>query len=81
MCGSVHPGAWALCTLDKENKIMSDENGTGSNAVWAIALIVVVAIIAGVLYYTGVLRPGANKKTEIDINVTAPAAPPAAPAR
>ena len=35
---------------------MADEgNGTGSNAVWAIALIIIVAIIAGVVYYSGVL--------------------------
>ena len=52
---------------------MSEENGTGSNAVWAIALIIVVAIIAGVVYYSGVLKP--NGKKEIYINVTAPAAP------
>ncbi len=64
--------------------IMADENGTGSNAVWAIALIIVVAIIAGVVYYSGILKTG-PKKSQVDINVTAPAAPapaaPAAPAR
>jgi hypothetical protein len=53
---------------------MSEENSTGSNTVWAIALIIIVAIIAGVVYYSGVLKTG-NKKTEIDINVTTPAAP------
>ncbi len=50
---------------------MAEENGTGSNAVWAIALIIIVAIIAGVVYYSGVLKTG-SKKTEVDINVTAP---------
>ena len=59
---------------------MAEENGTGSNAVWAIALIVVVAIIGAVLYYSGVLKQTGPKKTDIDINVTAPAAP-AAPSR
>ena len=54
-------------------------NGTGSNAVWAIALIIIVAIIAGVVYYSGILRTSPNKK--VDINVTVPAAPPPAPAR
>jgi len=57
-------------------------NGVGSNAVWAIALIIIVGIIAGVVYYSGVLRTNPNKK--VDINVTVPAAPatPApAPAR
>ncbi|MFM9904623.1 MAG: hypothetical protein ACKVQJ_08650 [Pyrinomonadaceae bacterium] len=57
---------------------MAEENGTGSNAVWAIALVVIVAIIAGLVYYSGILktRPAKN---QVDINVTAPAAP--APAR
>ena len=53
---------------------MAEENATGSNAVWAIALIIVVAIIAAVVYYSGVLKTG-NKKTDIDIKVTAPAVP------
>lgn len=52
---------------------MAEENGTGSNAVWAIALIVVVAIIAGVVYYSGVLK--SSPKKQVDINVTVPAAP------
>ena len=54
---------------------MAEDNGsgTGSNAVWAIALIIVVAIIAGVVYYSGILRTNPNKK--VDINVTVPAAP------
>ena len=56
-------------------------SGTGSNAVWAIALIVVVAIIAAVVYYSGILKSG-PKKQEVDIKVTAPPAQaaPAAPA-
>ncbi len=54
-----------------KRKNMAEENGTGSNAVWAIALIIIVAIIAGVVYYSGVLKTG-SKKTEVDINVTAP---------
>lgn len=53
---------------------MAEENGTGSNAVWAIAFVIIIAIIGAVVYYSGVLRtrPG---KTEVDINVTAPSAP------
>lgn len=46
-------------------------NGTGSNAVWAIALIIIVAIIAGVVYYSGVLKTS-PKKDGVDINVTVP---------
>ena len=56
-------------------KYMTEENGTGSNAVWAIALIIVVAIIGAVVYYSGVLKQTGSKKADIDINVTAPAAP------
>ena len=62
---------------------MSEENGTGSNAVWAIALVVIVAIIGALVYYSGILKTSPNRK--VDINVTVPAAPapaaPAAPAR
>jgi hypothetical protein len=50
---------------------MAEENGTGSNFIWAITLIIIVAIIAGALYYSGFL--GGTKKEQIDINVTAPA--------
>lgn len=56
---------------------MSEENTTGSNAVWAIALIIIVAIIAGVVFYSGILKT--SPKKQVDINVTVPAAP-AAPA-
>ena len=52
---------------------MSEDNSTGSNFIWAVALIIIVAIIAGALYYSGFL--GGTKKEKIDINVTAPAAP------
>jgi hypothetical protein len=57
---------------------MSEENETGSNAVWAIAMIIIVAIIAGVLYFSGILTR--RQKTDVDINVTVPAAAPATPA-
>ena len=49
---------------------MADENGTGNNLIWAIAMIIIVAIIAGALYYSGFL--GGTKKERIDINVSAP---------
>lgn len=51
-----------------------EENNTGSNAVWAIALVIIVAIIAGLVYYSGILRSSPQKK-DIDINVTVPSAP------
>ena len=49
---------------------MAEEEGTASNAIWAVALIIIVAIIAGVVFYSGILK--SNPKKEIDINVTAP---------
>jgi len=51
---------------------MADGDSTGSNAIWAVALIIIVALIVGVVYYSGVLKnAGADKK--VDINVSAPA--------
>ena len=80
MCSTSQTGFFACGLIVLAVKIyrrnrnkMSEDNGTGSNAVWAIALIIIVAIIAGVVYYSGVLKTS-NKK-EIDINVTAPSAP------
>ena len=52
---------------------MSEENSTGNNLIWAITTLIIVAIIAGALYYSGFLG-GTKKSTEkIDINVTTPA--------
>ena len=50
---------------------MAEENGTGSNLIWAITTIIIVAIIAGAVYYSGFL--GGTKKEKIDINVDVPA--------
>ena len=45
-------------------------NGTGSNAVWAIAFVLVVAIIVGALYYSGFLkRITSPQQTQQKINV------------
>ncbi len=52
---------------------MSEENNTGNNLIWAITTLLIVAIIAGALYYSGFL--GGTKRGKIDINVTAPSAP------
>lgn len=46
-------------------------NGVASNFIWAVALIIIVGMIMGVVYYSGILK--GNSKKEIDINVTAPA--------
>ena len=49
---------------------MSEENSTGSNLIWAVTLIIIVAMIAGALYYSGFL--GGTKKQKIDVEVSAP---------
>jgi hypothetical protein len=51
---------------------MADDNDTGSNLIWAIATIIIVAIIAGAVYYSGLL--GGTKKQNIDVEIKAPAA-------
>ena len=50
---------------------MSEENSTGNNLIWAVTLIIVVALIAGALYYSGFL--GGTRKQKIDVEVSAPA--------
>lgn len=52
---------------------MSEENNTGNNLIWAITTLIIVAIIAGALYYSGFLSGNTTKKEKIDINVSAPA--------
>lgn len=50
---------------------MSEENNTGNNLIWAITLLIVVAIIAGALYYSGFLNPQKEKDVNIEIKVPA----------
>lgn len=55
---------------------------TGSNAIWAIAFVIIVGVIVGALYYSGTLKrltAPAGQKINVDVSVPA-APPPAAPA-
>ncbi len=69
--------------VEKEVLVTNGGGGesTGSNAIWAIAFVIIVGLIVGALYYSGALRkitqPAAQK---INVEVSAPAAP-AAPSR
>ena len=67
--------------VEKEVVVTDGGGGTGSNAIWAIACIIIVGMIVGALYYSGALKkltaPAAQK---INVEVSAPAAAPAAPA-
>ena len=47
-------------------------NGTASNFIWALAMIIIVAIIAAALFYGGFLGNRGTQK--IDVDVSAPAA-------
>ncbi|MEP7212851.1 MAG: hypothetical protein ABI791_07240 [Acidobacteriota bacterium] len=49
-------------------------NGTGSNAVWAIAFVVIVAIIVGALYYSGALKrfTSPQQQRQVNVEVSAP---------
>ena len=51
---------------------MADEDGSGaaSNFIWAFALIVIVAIVMGALYYGGFLS--GKQKKDIDVNISVP---------
>ena len=49
---------------------MGTEDNTGSNAIWAVAMVIIVAMIVGGVYY--VARMGSAEK-KIDVNITAPA--------
>ena len=55
-----------------EEATMGDDNGSGaaSNFIWAFALIVIVALIVGAMYYGGFLSGRQNK--QVDINVSGP---------
>lgn len=58
-------------TINEEIINMADDgNSTGSNFIWAVAMIIIVAIIAGALYYSGFLS--GNRKQKIDVEVSAP---------
>ncbi len=50
---------------------MAEGEGTGSSAIWAVAMIIIVGLIVGALFYSGVLN-GKPKTDKVDINVTAP---------
>lgn len=52
---------------------MSEENSTGNNLIWAITLIIIVTVIAGAIFYSGVLSKKGTPDTDVDINVNPPA--------
>lgn len=55
-----------------------ERDSTASNFIWAIALIIIVGMIMGGLYYGGVFKNlNSDKKMDVDVEISAPAAPAA----
>jgi hypothetical protein len=53
--------------------IMAEDDSTGTNMIWAVAMIIIVAIIAGALYFSGALSGRRSEPTQkIDVEVSAP---------
>jgi hypothetical protein len=48
-----------------------NDNSTGSNLIWALSTIIVVAILAGLLYF-GFKQLNRNTKHDVDIKIEAP---------
>ncbi len=49
-----------------------DGERTASSAIWAIALIIIIGIIVGAMYYGGFLS--GKQKKEIDVEISVPSA-------
>jgi hypothetical protein len=52
-----------------------ERDGTASNAIWAVALIIIVGVIVGALYYSGALRRLTSPQQPQKINVEVQAPP------
>jgi hypothetical protein len=46
-------------------------DGAGSSAIWAVAMIIIVAMIAGAVYYSGILKK-APAKQKVDVEISVP---------
>lgn len=53
---------------------MVEENNTGTNLIWALTTIIIVAIIAGAIYFSGIFSgAGPVQDKDIDVEIKAPA--------
>lgn len=48
---------------------MEDNKSVASSLIWAVALIVIVGMIVGAVYYSGVLTKSSEKKIDVEIKV------------
>ncbi len=53
---------------------MEEREGVGVNLIWAITMLIAVALIAGAIYYTGIIGGGSQDK-KIDVEIDVPSAP------
>lgn len=53
---------------------MEGENSTGNNLIWAVTILLIVAIIAGALYYGGMLNRNSKETKDIDVEIKVPTA-------
>jgi uncharacterized protein YpmB len=51
---------------------MADENSTGNNLIWAITMIIIVAIIGAALYFLVLKTDMAPKESKVDVEISAP---------
>ena len=52
---------------------MDGENNTGNSLIWAITTIIIVAIIAGAVYYSGFLNGGKKENKGVNVEIKGPA--------
>lgn len=61
--------------VEKEVLVPVTRESTGNSAIWAVALIIIVGIIVGALYYSGALRRLTNPPAQkVNVEVQAPPA-------
>ena len=58
-------------TEQGERSMADNGDSTGSNMIWAVAMIIIVAIIAAALFYGGIL--GGSQKKQVDVDIKVPA--------
>jgi hypothetical protein len=60
--------------VEKEVLVPTERGeSTASNAIWAVAMIIIVALIAFGVWKSGVLRKAANPTQKINVDVSVPA--------
>lgn len=50
---------------------MEEREGIGVNLIWAITMLIAVALIAGAIYYTGLLGVG-NQSKDVNVEIKVP---------